>query len=77
MWNLLIFNIHIPQSGLTMPETLLLQEPLAYIPEETIREALKVILGTSIHRYFYSMLRNCDFDRLISLTLLLFQSIQT
>ena len=34
------------QSGLTMPETLLLQEPLVYIPEETIREALKVILGT-------------------------------
>jgi len=28
-----------------MSETLLLQEPLAYI-EETIREALKVILGT-------------------------------
>jgi len=29
-----------------MPETMLLQEPLVYIPEETIREALKVILGT-------------------------------
>ncbi|RLN09510.1 hypothetical protein C2845_PM11G24400 [Panicum miliaceum] len=38
------FGIEGSKSGLTMPETLLLQEPLVYIPEETIREALKVIL---------------------------------
>ena len=39
-------DLYCAQSGLTMPETMLLQEPLVYIPEETIREALKVILGT-------------------------------
>lgn len=33
--------------GLTMPETLLLQEPFVEIPDEKIREALKVVLGTS------------------------------
>ncbi|CAN6245937.1 unnamed protein product [Urochloa humidicola] len=38
------FGIEGSKSGLTMPETLMLQEPLVYIPEETIREALKVIL---------------------------------
>ncbi|RCV08543.1 hypothetical protein SEVIR_1G341600v4 [Setaria viridis] len=38
------FGIEGSKSGLTMPETLLLGEPLVYIPEETIREALKVIL---------------------------------
>uniref|UniRef100_A0A453R313 Uncharacterized protein n=1 Tax=Aegilops tauschii subsp. strangulata TaxID=200361 RepID=A0A453R313_AEGTS len=30
--------------GLTMPETLLLQEPFVEIPDEKIREALKVVL---------------------------------
>ncbi|CAL4885563.1 unnamed protein product [Urochloa decumbens] len=38
------FGIEGSKSGLTMPETLMLREPLVYIPEETIREALKVIL---------------------------------
>lgn len=45
-------NPYHPQSGLTMPETLLLGEPLVYIPEETIREALKVILGTAFTKTF-------------------------
>ncbi|KAF8779945.1 hypothetical protein HU200_002216 [Digitaria exilis] len=38
------FGIEGSKSGLTMSETLLLHEPFVYIPEETIREALKVIL---------------------------------
>lgn len=53
---------------------MLAQEPFAYIPEETIREALKVILGTG---NFTDVPQNCIFHQLTSLTLLLFQSIQT
>jgi hypothetical protein len=61
-----------------MMETLLVQEPFVYIPEETIREALKAILGTCIYRLFDSIRRIIAFSHhLTSLTLLLFQSIQT
>jgi len=48
VWSLLILPYY-PQSGPTVPDTMLAQEPFVYIPEETIREALKVILGTDIH----------------------------
>ncbi|EES07604.1 hypothetical protein BDA96_04G334600 [Sorghum bicolor] len=38
------FGIEGSKSGPTVPDTMLAQEPFVYIPEETIREALKVIL---------------------------------
>jgi hypothetical protein len=46
------FSVFLSKSmiDLIMMETLLVQEPFVYIPEETTREALKVILGACIYR---------------------------
>jgi hypothetical protein len=43
VWSLLIVVV---QSGPTVPDAMVVQEPFVYIPEETIQETLKVILGT-------------------------------
>jgi hypothetical protein len=74
MWSLLIVVV---QSGSTVPDAMVVQEPFVYIPEETIREALKVILGTgnfidTIPLHSTNVPQNCTFRHLTSLTLLPF-----
>jgi tyrosine-protein phosphatase SIW14 len=74
MWSLLIVVV---QSGSTVPDAMVVQEPFVYIPEEIIREALKVILGTgnfidTIPLHSTNVPQNCTFRHLTSLTLLPF-----